>query len=149
MKSVNRQLTREKIYHHVEQYLAEYIPGITFEQFLLQTLFPKREDEARKRTSYRIDTLRPDFQSFLNAHCDSLYAVFDFYLCEYQNQVPQPLIYRYSTLQPDVRQTCMTLCKATYLFLQDMDAFNPDSGLSKGSFKRILAQMQKPYTDEQ
>jgi hypothetical protein len=89
MKSVNRQLTKEKIYHHVEQYLAEYVPGVTFEQFLVQSLFCRREDEGRKNTALRLNTLRLDFQSFLDAHCDTLYAVFDFYLSEYHNQHPQ------------------------------------------------------------
>lgn len=41
LKNVNKQLLRDKIYMHVEQYVGDYMPGQVFEQFLVQHLLVK------------------------------------------------------------------------------------------------------------
>ena len=41
LRNVNKQLMREKIYLHVEQYIADYLPGVAFEQFLISHVLVK------------------------------------------------------------------------------------------------------------
>jgi hypothetical protein len=35
------------------------------------------------------------------------------------------------------------------MLMQDLDAFNPETGLHKVSFKKILNQLQRPISEEQ
>lgn len=105
LRNVNRLLQRDKVFIYVEQFLADYTPGIAFESFLVSNVLIK-SDHMRVHP-YLVKMMRPDFKEYLSFFLDSLYAIFDFYLCETPPHTPQLAGYRHYILQPE----------AAYLFL--------------------------------
>ena len=104
---------------------------MVFEQFLINNVFIK--SEFSKKHPFRFNMMKDDFRSFLDHYLNSLFAVFDFYLHEFSATYPQPIKFRYFCLQ----------IEAAYGLLQDFNAFNQDSGLSKSNLKKILTNIQK------
>jgi hypothetical protein len=99
LRNVNRLLSRDKIYAHVETFIADYTPGIAFEQYLVRNVLI--QNQATKSHPFILSQLRPDFKAFLHSYLNSLYHIFDFYLSEYSQQYQQPQAYRYLSLQPE------------------------------------------------
>lgn len=83
-KNVNRLLAKEKIMQHVEQYLIDFTPGVAFEQYLVHNVL----SHTGKVHPYELNFMRSDFKAFLADYMESLYAIFEFYILEYQSLYP-------------------------------------------------------------